>query len=164
MTFGSVNYVAVLVAAIAAWLAGAAWYGAFGRTWMAAWGITPEMKQASMQQPGAYLPFIYAFAGEVIMAWTLAGVMIHATGSQGSVRAGLISGALCWLGFVMPVTLVNYSFARRSMRLVLIDCGHWLVVLLLMGAILGAMGVVRRQAASPVLEMESMRVLDRGAG
>ncbi len=37
--------------------------------------------------------------------------------------------------------LVNYSFARRSRMLLLIDGGHWLVVLALMGAIIGAMGV-----------------------
>src|SRR5262249_52477760 len=131
MTFGSVNYVAILAAAIAAWLAGAGWYRVFGKTWMAAWGITAEMKQANMQRPGAFLPFIYAFAAEVIMAWVLAGVLFHVSGTQTSVRAGIISGALCWLGFVITTTLVNYSFARRDNRLLLIDGGHWLLVLVL---------------------------------
>ena len=141
MTFGSVNYLAILVAAIAAWLAGAAWYMVLGKVWMAAQGITPEMKQANMQKRGAYLPFIYAFAAEIIMAWVLAGVLIHITGTQTTVRAGIISGAFCWLGFVMTTTLVNYSFSQRDTRLLLIDGGHWLLVLVLMGAILGAMGV-----------------------
>ena len=58
MTFSSVNYVAILVAAMAGWLAGAAWYMVLGKHWMAALGITPEMKQAQMQKPGALLPFI----------------------------------------------------------------------------------------------------------
>jgi len=140
MTFSSVNYVAILVAAIAAWLAGAAWYMVLGKVWMAALGIAPEMKQAEMRKPGAFLPFIYAFASEVIMAWVLAGLLFHISGSQPTVRAGVISGGLCWLGFVFTTTLVNYSFARRDTRLLLIDTGHWLVVLLLMGAILGGLG------------------------
>ncbi len=58
-----------------------------------------------------------------------------------TVRSGVISGAFCWFGFVITTMLVNYSFARRGWRLLLIDGGHWLVVLVLMGAIIGAMGV-----------------------
>ena len=43
--------------------------------------------------------------------------------------------------FVLPTIVVNNSFAQRDWRLLWIDGGHWLVVLLLMGAIIGAMGV-----------------------
>ena len=35
----------------------------------------------------------------------------------------------------------NNSFARRDWRLLWIDGGHWLLVLLLMGAIIGGIGV-----------------------
>ena len=55
-------------------------------------------------------------------------------------RNGIISGAFCWLGFVITTILVNNSFAHRDRRLLLIDGGHWLLVLVLMGAIIGAMG------------------------
>jgi hypothetical protein len=36
---------------------------------------------------------------------------------------------------------VNYSFSGRSPRLLLIDAGNWLIVLLVMGAVVGGMGV-----------------------
>jgi hypothetical protein len=36
---------------------------------------------------------------------------------------------------------VSNSFAKRDIRLVWIDGGHWLIVLALMGAIIGLMGV-----------------------
>jgi hypothetical protein len=36
---------------------------------------------------------------------------------------------------------VNHSFAMRPRMLLVIDGGYWLVVLALMGAIIGAMGV-----------------------
>jgi hypothetical protein len=139
MTFSGVNYLAIIIAAVVAWLAGAVWYMALGRTWMAALGVTAEQMEARKRAPGAYLPFIYAFAAELVMAWTLAGILGH-LGSL-SVRSGLISAAFCWLGFVMAAMLVNNSFARRDWRLLLIDGGHWLVVLLLMGGIIGGMGV-----------------------
>jgi hypothetical protein len=139
MTFTGVNYLAIVIAAVAAWLAGAGWYMALGRTWMAALAITPEKMQAARQEPGAYLPFIYAFAAELVMAWTLAGLLGHI--GPLSLRNGIISAAFCWLGFVMATMLVNNSFARRDWRLMWIDGGHWLLVLVLMGAIIGAMGV-----------------------
>jgi hypothetical protein len=37
--------------------------------------------------------------------------------------------------------VVNNGFARRDWRLLWIDGGHWLLVLVLMGAVIGAMGV-----------------------
>ena len=139
MTFSGVNYLAIVIAAIVAWLAGAGWYMALGRTWMAALGMTPEKMQAARGEPGGYLPFIYAFVAELVMAWTLAGLLGHI--GPLTVRSGVISAAFCWLGFVMAAMLVNNSFAKRDWRLIWIDGGHWLLVLLLMGAIIGGMGV-----------------------
>ncbi len=139
MAFSGVNYVAIVIAAVVAWLAGAAWYMVLGRTWMAALGMTPEKMAATKSEPGAYLPFIYAFAADLVMAWTLAGLLGHI--GPLSLRTGVISAAFCWLGFVMATMLVNNSFARRDWRLIWIDGGHWLLVLLLIGAIIGGMGV-----------------------
>ena len=139
MTFAGINYLAILVAAVAGWLAGAVWYMALAKPWMTALGTTREQIEASKSQPGAWLPFLFAFAACGVMAWVLAGLIGHL--GQVTVRNGVISGAFCWFGFVITTMLVNYSFARRGWRLLLIDGCHWLVVLALMGAIIGAMGV-----------------------
>jgi hypothetical protein len=139
MTFAGINYLAVVIAAIVAWLAGAVWYMTLGKTWMAALGTTAEEMAEARSQPGAFLPFIYAFVAELVMAWVLAGVIGHL--GPLTLRGGVISGAFCWLGFVITTLLVNNSFGRRDWRLLFIDGGHWLLVLLLMGAIIGAMGV-----------------------
>jgi hypothetical protein len=141
MTFAGVNYLAVLVAAVAAWLAGAVWYMALGKTWMAALGTAPEKMQAMRFEPGAFLPFIYAFLADLVMAWALAGLVGHLGPGQVTIKNGIISGAFSWLGFVMTSMLVNNSFGRRDRRLLLIDGGHWLVVLVLIGAVIGAFGV-----------------------
>lgn len=139
MTFAGINYIAVLIAAAAGWAAGAVWYTALAKPWMAAVGLTQEQIDAARQRPGASLPFVYAFAANVIMAWVLAGLIGH-LGSV-TIRSGVISGAFCWLGFVITTMLVNYSFGMRKRMLLLIDGAYWLVVLALMGAIIGAMGV-----------------------
>ena len=138
MTFAGVNYLAVVIAAVLAWVAGAVWYMSLGKIWMAALGMTPEKMAEGKNRPGAYLPFIYVFVAELVMAWVLAGLLGH-IGAL-TLRGGIISGAFCWLGFVITVIVVNNSFAMRSWRLTLIDGGHWLLVLLLMGAIIGGMG------------------------
>ncbi len=137
MTFAGLNYLAIVIAAVVAWLAGAGWYMALGKTWMAALGVTREKMEEAKRRPGAFLPFIYAFAAELVMAWVLAGLLGH-IGAL-TLRGGVISAAFCWIGFVLPTMIVNNGFARRDPRLLLIDGGHWLLVLLLMGAIVGAM-------------------------
>ena len=141
MTFAGVNHLAVLVAAIIAWLAGAGWYMLLSKVWMAALGTTPEKMQAMKGEPGALLPFIYALAAELIMAWVLAGLIGHLGPGQVTIKNGIVSGAFIWFGFVMTTMLVNNSFGRRDRRLLLIDGGHWLMVLVAIGAIVGAFGV-----------------------
>jgi uncharacterized protein DUF1761 len=133
----TVNYLAVAVAAVAAWLLGAAWYTLLAPPWMAAIGVTPEQMQERKARPYAFLPFVYAFLALLVMAWVLSGVMVHI--GAATIRAGVISGAFCWLGFVITTMVVNNSFAMRNPRLLLIDGGHWLAVLMLQGAILAAM-------------------------
>lgn len=141
MAFAGINYIAVLVAAAVGWIAGAAWYMALAKPWMAAVGTTKEQIEASRQKPGAWLPFVLALASCVIMAWILAGLIGHLGPGQVTIRNGVISGLFCWFGFVVTTMLVNYSFAMRPRMLLVIDSGHWLVVLALMGAIIGAIGV-----------------------
>ena len=141
MTFAGVNYLAIFTAAIVAWLAGAAWYMALGNVWMTALGTNPEKMQQMKKEPGAFLPFIYAFLSDVVMAWVLAGLIGHLGTGQVTIRNGIIAGAFCWLGFVLTTMLVNYSFGRRDWRLLLIDGGHWLLVLTVIGAIIGTFGV-----------------------
>ena len=139
MTFAGVNYLAVLLAAVAAWIAGAAWYMSLGKAWQAAVGMTPEKMAAAKRNPYAWVPFVLVFVGHLVMAWTLAGIVGHFNAVN--VKDGVITGALCWFGFILTSILANNAFAGRSYRLTAIDAGHYLLVLLIMGAIIGAMGV-----------------------
>jgi len=143
MPFAGMNYLAVVIAAIVSWLAGAAWYGVLAKPWVAAQGKTMEefhaQREAMRGSPAAYAPFLIAFVAELIMAWMLAGVLGHL--GQVTVRNGVVSAAFLWFGFVLTTMAVNYAFGARGIKLAAIDTGHWLLVLLVQGAILGAMGV-----------------------
>jgi hypothetical protein len=141
VTFAGISYLAIVVAAVVAWLASAAWYMSLCKIYMVALGKTPEQVEADKKKPGAFLPFIYAFIANLVIAWMLAGVLGHLGAGQVTLRNGVISGAFLWFGFVLTTMAVNYSFAGRDKRLLLIDAGNWLIVMVVIGALVGAIGV-----------------------
>jgi len=135
---GAVNYLAILVAAIAGWLIGAIWYGAlFSKPWMAANNITAEPGKARSMPAGL---LILTFVALLLMSWILAGILFHLGPGKLTVKNGIISGIWMWLGFVITPMAVNNGFAGRKRVLLAIDGGHWLVVLVVIGAVLGAFG------------------------
>ena len=50
MAFAGINYLAILIAAVASWLAGAVWYMALAKPWMAAIGVTAEQIKMSYKE------------------------------------------------------------------------------------------------------------------
>lgn len=141
MPFFSVNWLSIVVAAVAAWLFGAVYYTALGKVWMAAQGKTPEQCQAEMAAKSTaakVAPFIVVFVSEIVMAWALYGILVHL--SAFSVRGGLISGALLWIGFVLPTMATNNAFCGRKATLTAIDGIAWLGAMLIIGAVVGGMG------------------------
>jgi hypothetical protein len=136
-----VNYLSVLVAGIAAWLFGAVYYTVLGKAWMAAQGKTPEQCKAEMaakSAPAKAAPFVLALLASLLMAFILFGILTHS--GLWSVRAGMISGAFCWVGFVLTTVTVNNVFSGRRPMLTVIDSIHWLGCLLIIGGIVGSFG------------------------
>jgi hypothetical protein len=141
MGFANVNFLSILVAAVAAWLFGGVYYSALGKHWMAAQGKTMEQCKAEMAgKSGAAkaAPFIVVFIAEFVMAWVLYGILVHL--NMFTVKAGIISGAFCWFGFVLTTIASNYAFHGRRPMLTVLDSGAWLGALVIIGAILGAFG------------------------
>ena len=144
MTFTGVSYLAVFVAAVAGWLLGAAYYMALAKPWVAAHGRTMEdfkrEAEASKGTQAAWMPYLLAFVAELVMAWVLAGLMAHLGPGQVTIWNGIVSAAFVWLGFVATTVAVNNMFGMRKAALSVIDSGHWLIVLIVMGGIIGAFG------------------------
>ena len=86
----------------------------------------------------AAAPFIISFVAELIMASMLFGIIQHI--GEVNVRRALFSAFFIWLGFVATTTTVNYAFPARRPMLTVIDAGHWLGVLLVMGLVIGLFG------------------------
>jgi hypothetical protein len=139
MTFAGINYWAVLVAGALGFGLGGVWYRLLAEPWKAAHNFTTEQIRAHHGKGAAPTPLIIAFIADLIMAWMLAGLMGHLGAI--TVKNGLIAAFFVWFGFVITTLAVNNTFGMRSPKLILIDGGHWLAALLLMGAVIGVWGV-----------------------
>ncbi len=137
----NINHLAIVAAAVAAWMFGAIYYGILGKVWLAAQGKTMEsckVENAGKSALAKAFPFILSFVAELVMAWALYGILLHM--GLLTVRGGIIAAALCWLGFVLTTIAVNNAYSMRKPMLTLIDSGHWLGALLVIGAIVGWLG------------------------
>jgi hypothetical protein len=142
MQFAGINHIAILLAAVVAWLGGAVYYTVLAKPWIAAHGKTVDQHKAELNTKtgiARFAPFILAFVAELVMAWVLAGMVGHL--GTVTIRSAVIAGLFVWAGFAVTTMLVNNAFARRRFMLTLIDAGHWLLVVVLMGVVIGWMGV-----------------------
>ena len=128
------NWVAILVAAIASFIFEALWYSVFMKEWLAGIGRTMEWLTASGMNPA--LQYATAIFCAVIVAAVLS-ICIQASGVQTAYR-GILCGALIWLGFIATSWATEYIFEVRSMKIYAINAGFWLFDLILIGAIVGA--------------------------
>lgn len=127
-----VNYIAVLLAALSAFLLGGLWYSPilFAKPWMRLTGQSEEtLKGGSMA-----MIFGGAFLLNLIAAWVLA-MFLGPMEVRYAAAAGLSVG-LCWVTASLGV---NYLFERRPLGLWLINGGYFTIQFTLMGAIIGAM-------------------------
>ena len=132
-----INYLAVLVSAIANMVLGFLWFGPlFGKSWMALSGVSvPSPEQRKKMGP----LYLLAFVAALIMAFVMAHALYFASTvlQVSGVSAGLQAGFWNWLGFVAVVTLGMVLWEGKSWKLWAIINGYWLVSLLVMGVILG---------------------------
>jgi len=128
------NWVAVLVAAIASFLFEALWFSLFMNQWLAGIGRTKEWLTASGLNPA--IQYGTAILCAVIAAAVLS-LCIQASGEH-SARRGVLVGAIVWLGFVATTWATAYIFEVRTLQIYAINAGFWLFDLMLIGAIVGA--------------------------
>lgn len=129
--FGSVNWLAVILAAVSSFVIGGLWYGPLlGKPWLALTGITEE----EIQESNMVRIFGMAFVLQLVAAAVLALLIGE--------DAGLAYGAI--LGFVVGAFLVGTAlgvvslFERRPLALWGIDAGYQVVTFTVMGLVIGA--------------------------
>ena len=127
----SVNWLAVIIAAVVRFMIGGAWYmPLFGKRWRELQGIPEGAPQAGLGQALAV-----GFIGDLVMAYILARFVIH-YGAAG-VLDGLLVAFMAWLGFVATIMVGLIYYEKKPPELIAINLGYQLVSMLAMGLILG---------------------------
>lgn len=124
-----VNWLAVIAAAASAFLLGGIWYGPlFRQAWCREAGIDPA---SAPSHPAR------VFGGAFVLSLLAAFAFAVLLGPEPSLPLAVHHGALIGLAFIATSFGINYSFARRSLKLWLIDGGYHLLQFMLYGLILG---------------------------
>lgn len=135
MDFSGFNWPEIVLAALSAFILGGLWYGPlFGKRWQS----LNQLSDAQINNANMKLIYGAAFLLNLFLALFLS-LFIEVAMMMGSgALTGAMFGAFLGMVFVAPTFGVNYLFARRPVRLYLIDVGYQVLQLALMGAILGA--------------------------
>lgn len=132
-----VNYLAVILAALAAFFLGYFWYSViFVKPWQKLIGMKVTKKDELNVPPNLGKLLAGSFILELVMAYSLAVVI----GSNSDWQYGLAIGCVVGICFVSFAFGVNYMFEGKSLKLWLINAGYNTVVFALMGLIIGLMG------------------------
>ena len=129
---GSVNWWAVLVAAVVGYAIGGAWYAppVLGRVWMAALGRTGDRPTGAAK----------AMAAQFLLMLVIAAVLALVVVRFGAIKwiEGAAIGFVLAAGLVATSALSDWMFCGFRMQLFAIQTGYRLVCITTMGAILGA--------------------------
>lgn len=130
--FSNVNWLAVLVASLAAFAIGSVWYSPllFSKAWQKELNLSDyDIKNSNMALIFG-LAFILMFISALVLELFLP--------RESTALVGLVAGLLVSIGWIATALGVNYLFGRRSLKLYLIDAGYFVVFFAVMGLILGA--------------------------
>ena len=128
-----INYLAVVVAAVAAFAIGAIWYSPllFAKQWVKAHGYTEE--RVNEMQKSAGKAYAVSLLCQLLIALAIA-VLVGYLHLSLCVQ-GLKLGLLIWAGFAFPLGLMANVFSDKRITVFYIDAGYQLVYLLIIGSI-----------------------------
>ena len=127
------QFLAVILAAVAAFAFGAVWYTTMAKPWIAASGVAVDANGRPMGN-GSMMPFVVGFIAEILVA----GMMRHIFAMSGldTLPEGIMGGFGIGAFLITPWVAMNYAFAARSYRLTLLDGVNSVVGCTIMGIVL----------------------------
>lgn len=133
MDISTLNWWAVLVAALSTFLIGGLWYSPvlFGKLWMKENNLTDE----DLQKGNMAKTFGFSFVWSLVMAFNL-GMFLN--DAQTTASWGAIAGFLAGFGWVTMAIFIIGLFEKRSTLYMLINAGYMIVAFVVMGLIIGA--------------------------
>ena len=130
----TMNWWAIIVAALAYFALGAIWYSppVFGNAWMKGIGKTKEQLRTGMSP----LSFVWAFVFSFLAAYGIARICVWA--QRGTVWDGIVIGLMAGVCFALTTLGINDTFERRPCQLTAINVLYYIVGFIIIGSIVGA--------------------------
>lgn len=131
----TINYLAVLAAAVVAYAVGALWHSpaGFGTHWMKLMGFTNEsMKSMPLSATQA---MTIGFFVTLLSAYVLAQFIVW-TGAS-TWQTALQLGFWVWLGFLAPTLMNGWLWEGKSVKLFAFNAAYLLVSIEVMALVLG---------------------------
>ena len=127
-----INYWAVVVAALSAFVVGWMWYGPlFGKSWMELNGFTEEeLKEGGLPMP---IMMLVNYVATALAAIAIAMFI----GSESNAGFGIFAGIMIAVFWIGTNRLNDVLYEKKPVKLYLINFGYNLVIYIIMGAILG---------------------------
>lgn len=126
----NISIIGIIVAALAFFFLGGAWYTfLFGKAWRAEMGISEE--EAAGMNPNP-LMFVWSILVALVIAATLAKLI-----SESSIEYGLKVGLGVGAGVGAAILAQNYVYEQKTIKFWLINAGYVIIGLGVMGAIIG---------------------------
>ena len=131
LDFTGINWLAVLVSTVAAFLLGGVWYGPlFGKAWLRAVG----KKEEDLGSPAA--PMALSVVTSAATCIVLAGLLNLFPAPD--VVDGIVLGLLVGVGFIATGMASDYAFCGWPRALFVIQAGYRVTYSLIMGVVLAA--------------------------
>lgn len=130
-----INYLAVLVAAIASMVLGFAWFGPlFGKQWIALMKFDKKKVEEAKKKGMGAKTWVLMIIGTLVTSYVLAHFVdyLDATNFAGALQAGF----WIWFGFFAPVMLGMVLWEGKPWNLYFLVAAYHLVNLLVMASIL----------------------------
>jgi len=131
MSWESINYFAVFVAALSAFVIGGFWYSVlFSKVWMNENGFDDDkLKSGNMA---------IIFGGSFLFSFIISLVLALVLGPEKEAVDGAMTGLIIGLFWVATAMGITYLFERKSLKLFFINAGYHIVTFTIIGLILGA--------------------------
>ena len=141
MNMSTINWLAILVAGISAFVVGGVWYSPtlFGNAWMKDNNLTIETIKKGNKAKIFGWAFILTLIAAANLGMFLADSPAECTGNcahKTDMAWGAMAGFLAGI-WVFCFVAIHGLFEHRSWRLILINGGYAIAALTLMGAIIG---------------------------